>query len=244
MSALTVMEDLSDLPALVDHARTALANARSAAEVLQAKELAGHAYDRAKRVGRFARAKAAHDDLIKAAHEVQGDAAEIEHGAIARLAEEYSTAQERGEVHSATSGARKGVSDGNAISPVSTADIGISRKTIHDGRLVQAAEEAQPGIVHRTVKDLVERGEEPTKAAIGRAVAEAAGRPAASKPKPEPGEAFTRFISLAADMGRLAPKDIVAGIPAANRRAELMGHVRGLRDMLEAVDEIVEGVAL
>lgn len=62
-----------------------------------------------------------------------------------------------------------------------------------------------------------------------------------SKPKPEPGEAFTRFLALAVDMGKLASKDIVAGIPAANRRAELMGHVRGLHDLLDAIDGIMEG---
>lgn len=61
------------------------------------------------------------------------------------------------------------------------------------------------------------------------------------KPKPEPGEAFTRFIALASDMGKLSPKDIVEGIPVASRRAELMGYVRGLHDLLDAIDAIMEG---
>ena len=56
----------SSLPQLVDHAAAALTNARTAAEVLEAKDLAAFAYDSAKRAARLAKAKGAHDELIAA----------------------------------------------------------------------------------------------------------------------------------------------------------------------------------
>ena len=66
--------DNSDLPTLVDRAASMLAGAKTAAEVLEAREFAGLAYDAAKRAARLSRAKAAHDDLIAAAHRAQADA--------------------------------------------------------------------------------------------------------------------------------------------------------------------------
>ena len=57
---------------LVDHAAAALANARTAAEVLEAKDVASFAYDAAKRAARLANAKHAHDELIAAAHRALG----------------------------------------------------------------------------------------------------------------------------------------------------------------------------
>ena len=240
-------EDLvpsADMPALIDSAAFALANARNAAEVLQAKEMAGFAYDQAKRAGRVARAQSAHSELMRGVRQAQGDAAEIEFSADARLAEEYTAAQERGEAAKAGQYERANVPEQN-VSPASAADLGISRKTIHSGRIILAAETAEPGIVRRTISDVIERGEEPTKAVLGRAVAEAAGRRVQTPPTPKPaaGEAFTRFLDLAADMGTLSPQEIADGIPHASRRAELMTHVRSLLTMLERVDELVEGSA-
>ncbi len=86
------------LPGLVDRAAMMLAGAKTAAEVLEAREAAGIAYDAAKRTARLSRAKAAHDDLLAAAHRAQADALVIEAAAKRRLADEYDAAQERGEV--------------------------------------------------------------------------------------------------------------------------------------------------
>ena len=47
----------SSLPQLVDHAAAGLSNARTAAEVLEAKDIASFAYDTAKRAARLARAR-------------------------------------------------------------------------------------------------------------------------------------------------------------------------------------------
>ena len=168
------------LPALIDRATTALANAKSAAEVLEARDMASIAYDIAKATARLGKAKQAHDELIAAAHRAQAEALVIEAQAKRRLADEYDAAQDRGEVASGRDGPGAGVSNGNAKATV--ADIGITRKEIHDARLVRDAEAADPGIVRRTVEEAVTAGKEPTKAKVRRAVKNVAEREN-SKPK-------------------------------------------------------------
>ena len=81
------------LPALVDRAAAVLSNARSSAEVLEARDMASVAYDAAKKAARFAKAKNAADSLIAAAHRAQADALTIEAQANGRLADEYDAAQ-------------------------------------------------------------------------------------------------------------------------------------------------------
>jgi hypothetical protein len=154
----------SDLPSLIDRAASMLAGAKTAAEVLEAREFAGLAYDAAKRASRLSRAKSAHDDLIAAAHRAQADALEIEAAAKRRLADEYDDAQARGEVMGR---ARRCVGDDNA--PATAADLGLRRDQIHDARLLRDAEAADPGIVRRTLDAKLERGEEPTRSAVRRA---------------------------------------------------------------------------
>jgi hypothetical protein len=116
------------LPSLIERAATMLSGAKTAAEVLEAREAAGLAYDTAKRAARLSRAKAAHDDLIAAAHRAQADALEIEAAAKRRLADEYDAAQARGEVASPTSnrGNQWTVSDGNGAATAS--ELGLTRK--------------------------------------------------------------------------------------------------------------------
>jgi hypothetical protein len=158
---------ISALPALVDRAVAALMNARSAAEVLEARDLASIAYDAAKKAARLSKAKRAHDELIAAAYRTQADALAIESEAKRRLADEYDAAQQRGEV------ARIGdnlpsVPERNA--KATAADVGLSRKDIHEARKIRDAEEADPGIVRRTVDAALAAGEEPTKAKLRRAI--------------------------------------------------------------------------
>ncbi|MDV7270858.1 hypothetical protein RYZ20_08075 [Thioclava sp. A2] len=170
------------LPGLIDRAATMLSNAKTSAEVLEAREAAGLAYDVAKRAARLSRAKSAHDDLIAAAHRAQADALEIEAAAKRRLADEYDMAQAQGEV--GKSGVRTDlVSQGNEVVP-SAADIGLSRKAIHDARLIRDAEEAEPGIVRRTLDEKLERGEEPNRAALRKMVVDAAMRGMRPERKP------------------------------------------------------------
>ena len=159
----TISAGVSDLPGLIDRAASMLAGAKSAAEVLEAREYAGLAYDAAKRASRLSRAKSAHDDLIAAAHRAQADALEIEAAAKRRLADEYDAAQARGEV--AGLGANQHREEGVVVSNT----LGLRRDQIHDARLIRDAEQADPGIVRRTLNERLERGEEPTRSAVRRA---------------------------------------------------------------------------
>jgi hypothetical protein len=157
---------LHDLPSLIDRAATMLSNAKSAAEVLEAREAAGLAYDVAKRAARLQRAKAAHDDLVAAAHRAQAHALEIEACAKRRLADEYDAAQQRGEV--AKLGDNLPSVDASNSKPTA-ADLGLRRDQIHEARQLRDAEAAEPGIVRRTLDERLDRGEEPTRAALRRA---------------------------------------------------------------------------
>lgn len=173
MNQLAPIKEASALPVLLDRAASALANARSAAEVLEAKEMAGLAYDAAKRAGRLARAKEAHDSVLADVYRAQADALVIEARAKMLLADEYDAAQERGEV---SSGRPKTLPDGNTSATV--ADIGLTSKEVHEARRVRDAERADPGVTQRTVQSFVDRGEEPTKAKLTREII--------NKPKPAP----------------------------------------------------------
>ena len=168
MSVPAIVEQVgSSLPQLVDHAAAALANARTAAEVLEARDLAAFAYDTAKRAARLAKAKQAHDDLVSAAHRAQADALEIEAQAKRRLADEYDGAQERGELQAL--GRPKNLPDGKNFLPASAADIGLSHKEVHEARVIRDAEVAEPGIVRRALDEKLSEGKEPTRSAVRKA---------------------------------------------------------------------------
>lgn len=155
------------LPALIDRAASALSAARTSGEVLEARDMARVAYDAAKSAGRMARAKDAHDQVISAVYRAQADALLIESRAKMRLADEYDAAQERGEVAKGSTGrGDKIVADDNDIRPATAADLGIRRDEIHEARRLRDVEKQSPGIIETTLNDMVERGEEPTKAAL------------------------------------------------------------------------------
>lgn len=158
-SALAVATNGS-LPVMVRAAASKLASAETSAEVLEAHDLASAAYAAAKMAGRFAKAKAAHDDLVGAVHRAQADAAEIEFLAKRRLADEYDAAQKRGEV---ASPGRSNVGNTD-ISTVD--DLGLTRQTIHEARQIRDAEAADPGIIRNTLDTLLAEGREPTKSAV------------------------------------------------------------------------------
>ncbi len=163
-NSLAIKEMQTELPALVDRARSVLENARGAAEVLEARDRASVAYDAAKKATRLARAKGAHDELIAAGHRVQADALEIEARAKRRLADEYDAAQERGEIRTQR--------DNQAFSASEKArgsDF-IQPKELHEARIIRDAEEAQPGIIREALDEALQAGEEPTKAKVRRAV--------------------------------------------------------------------------
>ncbi len=179
MTALTPFPQTGEgLPDLVSRAATMLAGAKTAAEVLEAREAAGLAYDVAKRAARLKNAKAAHDDLVAAAHRAQADALEIEAAAKRRLADEYDAAQARGEV--AGLGANQHRDEGVVVSNT----LGLRRDQIHEARRLRDAEAAEPGIVRRTLDEKLERGEEPNRAALRKMVVDAAMRGMRPERKP------------------------------------------------------------
>lgn len=178
---LTTITPANSIPALIDRAAAALTSARSAAEVLEARDMASIAYDMAKKAARLAKAKQAADEVIAAAFRAQADALDIEAQAKRRLADEYDAAQERGEV--ATVGKRS-QPERLTAAPPSAADAGLSRKTIHEAREIRDAEEADPGIVRRVLDEAIESGEEPTRAKVKRAVKAKSKRKRHARPVP------------------------------------------------------------
>ncbi|WP_423209055.1 hypothetical protein E2976_17550 [Paracoccus yeei] len=167
MNALASIGPSETLPTLINRAVEALEAARSSAEVLEARDMARMAYDAAKSAGRIAKAKQAHDSILADVHRAQANATFIRARAEMRLAEEYDAAQDRGEVAS-----RGGERSGREHSPVapSASDIGLSRKDIHEARQFRDAERESPGLIQRSLDAMIERGEEPTRAALKREV--------------------------------------------------------------------------
>jgi hypothetical protein len=169
------------LPTLIDRATAALESARSSGEVLEARDMARMAYDAAKSAARIMRAKEAHDSLIADVHRSQAHALAIRARAEMRLAEEYDAAQERGEARRA----------GNPqLAPdsadcVTRDDVG-GKKALEDARAIRDAEQADPGVVQRTLDGMIERGEEPTSAALNRELRK--------RPQPKPMNKAAMFV--------------------------------------------------
>lgn len=161
MSAPAIPESL---PVLVQRAAAQLASATTAAEVLEARDLAATAYAMAKTATRLATAKGAHDELIAKAHRAQADALIIEAQAKRRLADEYDAAQERGEVQT------RGGSGNSRTELPTAAEAGLTRKDIYEARQIRDAELASPGVVTQAIGEALAEGREPTKALVRRAV--------------------------------------------------------------------------
>jgi hypothetical protein len=181
--------ELEKLPRLIERAIAALEKATTAAEILEAKEQASVAYDAAKRAARLKKVKDAHEDILAACRKTQADALVIEARAQIRLADEYDAAQERGEVQKA-GGDRKTIIPKKNNDPT-VIDIGLTSKQVHEARQIRDAEKAKPGVIRKMLDDQLKAGEEPTKAAIRRAV----GRKRKSKPK-QTDNLETKIIAL------------------------------------------------
>lgn len=220
MNALTPITEAASLPALVRSAATKLAAAETSAEVLDARDEAKVAYDAAKIAGRMAKAKKAHDEVITAVYRAQADALEIESLAKRRLADEYDAAQDRGEVRA------NGERTFSSPEKVGPSDIGLAPKEIHDARLIRDAEVADPGVTRRALDGMIERGEEPTKAALRREIA----------PPPKPRVSDDALWLW----GRLRDFDS-KGILSANPATLLIGMTPEMRDDVRRLAPLVRG---
>jgi hypothetical protein len=152
-----VSQDGDSLPVLIDRASTRLAEARSAGEVLEARDAARAAWALAK--------------VRQAANETQADCLRIINRAQSRLATEVDRAQERGEVARA-GGDRTSIprSSGNgdlAPQPASIEDIGVSTQRLSEWREVRDTGEE---VVEAAIQGALDEGRAPTQADIRRAV--------------------------------------------------------------------------
>lgn len=246
---VAIAEQQTSLPSLVRRAADQLALATTAAEVLDARDMASAAYDAAKSAARIAKAKGAHDELIAKVHRAQADALEIEAMAKRRLADEYDAAQERGEIK--TRADNQLVPDENKLS---AEDLGLSRKDIHEARQIRDAEVAEPGIISRTIMERLHAGHEPTKAAVRQAVIEVVSRPSAAAPRtsranpihqPNPAyDAANRVIgsctTITETLSASGPAFVIQGFLDAAMRARSIAKFIAARDalnnLLEAID--------
>ena len=157
------------LPALVRRAADQLASATTAAEVLEARGEADFTYDTAKSAARMARARGAHDEVVAAALRAEADALYIKAMAEKRLAEEYEAAAKRGEV--ALPGGIVGSTFRDRKGELPTVkDLGLAYSTMSRFRDIKKLEEDEPGFIRNSLDRIIERGDEPTKAALGREI--------------------------------------------------------------------------
>jgi hypothetical protein len=82
-----------------------------------------------------------------------------------RLAGEYRAAQEAGEVAARGRPAEK--CEDAAHLPTRD-EVGIDHRVVSEGNRLAEAEAADPGVIRRTLDERLERGEEPTNAALAR----------------------------------------------------------------------------
>ena len=144
------------LPALIDRARTRLAEARTSAEVLEARAAAQAAMHYAK--------------LQKAANETQADCLLLIKRAEIRMADEIDAAQRRGEVATdATGGGRpsKTCPKFGQVSPATYDELGFTRQRVAEWREMRDAGEA---VVDEAIQAALDEGRAPTNADIQRAV--------------------------------------------------------------------------
>ena len=248
------MNDLStailNLPSLVSRAADQLAEAKTSAEVLEAKTTAGVAYDAAKSAGRIARMKEAHDDLIQKIYRSQAQCVIIEGEAQARLADEYDLAQEKGEV--ATAGQPKKSIVQSSDNTLKTDDLGISRQRMQEMRKVRDVLREDPTAIEDKVNALVEQGLEPTKAAIREQLLHALENPKAfsSDVKPEKkhvvSEGYNDLVSFAGLCRDLGNWDVATTAKYKNDKMQgavdrLQGKVDAAIENLKKYKEIYDG---
>lgn len=97
-----------------------------------------------------------------------------------RLAEEYDAAQERGEV---TGPSDRHSNSRQEANKATATDLGLSHKDIHSFRKRRDRETADPGATQRALDAILDRGEEPTSAALDREMSDQTPKPRVMDPK-------------------------------------------------------------
>lgn len=168
----TMIAEAEKLTPMIRRAADALAKATTASEISDVVDQAALVYDAAKVSSSFLKKQAAQVEVIAACHQAMGDAMNIKARAQFRLADEYEAAQARGELATQSHGGANiphGVPNENTV-PLTSSDVGLSRKMMHEARIVRDAERAEPGIVAKTIDAILQKGEAPQYADVKRAM--------------------------------------------------------------------------
>lgn len=138
------MSDNENLPSLISRASQRLLNAKSSAEVMEAKQIAEAALHYAK--------------VTKAANDTHADCLRIITRAEIRMADEYEAGQQGGEVR--TRADNQHVRDADKLS---LDDLGISRQRVSEWRETR---DAGPEVVEQAIQGALAEGRAPTKSDI------------------------------------------------------------------------------
>lgn len=216
-------DEVATLPALIEQAINALAAAKSAAEVLTARELAASAYEVAARIARLKRAG---QELIDRARHIQATALEIETQAQMRLAAEYADGQARGEI--GTRGRNR------HVGKLSAEDVGLAKHELYRAKLIKDAEAREPGIVHRILADALAAGHEPNKVILRRALLPVA-RPRSSAPDVPAAGAMPSLVVRCRSKIRRVIQAALQAMPDESDRLVLFGELTAELARLKAV---------
>jgi phage N-6-adenine-methyltransferase len=148
MNAPLAIREAESLPALIDRASARLAGARSAGEVLEARDAARAALALAK--------------VMQAANETQADCLRIIARAEIRMADEIDAGQARGELQTA-GGDRKTIVRSSDNDPGTLDELGVSRQRLSEWREMRDAGE---DVVEGAIESALAEGRAPTKADI------------------------------------------------------------------------------
>lgn len=162
MNAITPL-DSSSIVALVDRARSLF----DEGDILNARLMAGAAYDQAAQAVRLAEKVQASEQLLEKSRRMQLDALMIETQCKIRIADLWDEAQASGATSKGGRPTKKPVPTENGFS---ASDAGLSRKEIFEARKLRDAEAAQPGLVERAIQARIDAGFAPTRRDVRHAI--------------------------------------------------------------------------
>jgi phage N-6-adenine-methyltransferase len=141
--------EVIQLPALIDRATRCLAEARTSAEVLEAKAVAEAALHYAR--------------ITRAANETQADCFRMIVRAEMRMADEIDRGQGSGELARASDGRPRGVRAADTSAPATYEGLGIDRRRVAEWREIRDTGEQ---VVEQAISGALSEGRAPTKADI------------------------------------------------------------------------------
>ncbi|MDH6265520.1 hypothetical protein M2360_000910 [Rhizobium sp. SG_E_25_P2] len=151
--------DSSGIVALIDRARSLF----DEGDVMNARLMAGAAYDQAAQAVKLAEKVQASERLLEKSRRMHADALIIESQCKIRIAELWNAAKAEGKV---SPGGRPKA--GKQRLPTAV-DFGATRKELHEFNIIRSAEERSPGLISRLVSERLKMRLAPSRADIVRA---------------------------------------------------------------------------